>query len=73
MQAGVFEKLQWKMISFRSMAIHHNSDNAYALTGTVVIQTCHSINDGSFENINKDSKNKKTIRLTMYHMRSLNL
>ena len=22
-----------------SMAIHHNSDNAYALTGTVVIQT----------------------------------
>jgi len=36
-QADVVEKLQWKIISFISMAIHHDSDKA--LTGTLVIQT----------------------------------
>ena len=39
------------------MAIHHDSDKA--LTGTLVIQTRHSINDGSFENIITGSKNRK--------------
>lgn len=59
----VVEKLQWKIISFISMAIHHDSDKA--LKGTLVIQTRHSINDGSFENIITGSKNRKTIPLTM--------
>ena len=49
----VEEKLQRKIISFLSMAIHHSSDKA--LTGTFVIQTCHSIT-GSFENMNKKTK-----------------
>ena len=52
-EVDVVEKLQWKIISFLSMAIHHSSDKA--LTGTFVIQTCHSIT-GSFENMNKRQK-----------------